>query len=148
MARQHVPLPQPPRGQCGGTPALWLHKAPLSPLIKSGFSPPFPWPEVIAMGVGEELGCGGRDGQGPEGTQDVTQSSPAMDAGVEAREGQTYPYCGHAGEGGGLQSGEQRAQTPGPSETRSSFSPPPTKNLKVEMRMNPLLQRRWPSQHR
>lgn len=71
------------------------------------------------MGVGEELGGGGRDGQGPEGTQEVTQSSPAMDAGVEAREGQTYPYCGHAGDGGALQSGEQKAQTQGPSETRS-----------------------------
>ena len=87
MARQHVPLLQPPRGQCGGTPALWLHKALLSPLIKSGFSLPFPWPEVIAMWVGEELGGGGRDGQGPEGTQEVTQSSPTMDQGLRPERG-------------------------------------------------------------
>lgn len=91
------------------------------------------------MGVGEELGVGGRDGRGPDGTQEVTQSSPTMDAGVEASEGQTYPYCGRGGDGGALQSGEQKAQTPGPSETRNSFSLPPTKNLKVEMRMSPSL---------
>lgn len=38
------------------------------------------------MWVGEELGGRGRDGRGPEGTQEVTQSSPTMDVGVEAKE--------------------------------------------------------------
>ena len=82
------------------------------------------------MGVEEELGCGGRDGQGPEGTQEVTQSSPAMDAGVEAREGQTYPYCGHAGDGGGL--AEWGAEGPDPRTLRDKEFILPTTYQKPE----------------
>lgn len=76
---------------------------------------------------------------GPEGTQEVTRSSPTIDSGVEAREGQARPYsdCGVVG-GRGRALAEEGAEAPAPGPTwgRDSFPPSATKSLKAEVRMN------------